>query len=363
MATIYDLIEVTDISEYTTYSTANGNILGLVDNMSGSSLDDGEFDVNDNVVIGGVTYNIEEIMEPTDPGNLTLGDGTVLGFDSGSESNLDVTFISVSNISDDNDLRFFIIPNDSYGDMNIQSIQTGYLDDVAFRDSATISTTNNDVNVVCFARGTLIEIANNYRVLVEDLQQGDWVMTADHGMNEIKWIGMSKIGEQRLAQHPNLRPIRIKKGALGCSAPAQDLYVSPQHRILVRSKIAQRMFDEPEVLVAAKHLLELEDIEIVEDTKEVEYYHILLDNHEILIANGAACESLYLGAQAVKSIDPELRREIFQIFPEFSEWADDLLPSRTLVLGRRGRKLAARHKKNDQWVLQPEQSLAVSMCA
>ena len=40
------------------------------------------------------------------------------------------------------------------------------------------------------------------------------------------------------------------------------------------------------------------------DTKEVEYYHILLDAHEILIANGAACESLHLGAQALKSVDP-----------------------------------------------------------
>ena len=57
---------------------------------------------------------------------------------------------------------------------------------------------------------------------------------------------------------------------IGAQTLAQDLYVSPQHRILVRSKIAQRMFDEPEVLIAAKHLLELEGIEIVEDAKQVE---------------------------------------------------------------------------------------------
>ena len=363
MATIYDLIEVTDISENTTYSNANGNLVGLVDDMSGSSLIDGEFDRGDNVDIGGVTYNIDQIREPSNAGNFTLGDNTVLGFDSGSEFNLEVTFITVSNISDGSDVRYFIIPNDSYGDMNVQSIQTGDLNNVAFSDSKTISTVDNDVNVVCFTRGTLIEVANSRQVPVEDLQQGDWVMTADHGMNEIKWIGVSKIAEQTLVLHPNLRPILIKKGALGCSTPARDLYVSPQHRILVRSKIAQRMFDEPEVLVAAKHLIELAGIDIVDDAKDVEYYHILLDNHEILLANGAACESLYLGTQVLKSIDPESRREILRVFPEISEWGDNFLSSRKLVLGRHGRKLAIRHKKNNQRLIQLEHGLAVSMRA
>jgi len=352
MATIYDLIEVTDISANTTYSTANGNLLGIVDNMSGSSLNDGEFDWNDDVVIDGVTYNIDEIQKSTTAGTFTEGDGTNHIFFSSGEINPDAVFLVVSEISDPTNVRYFIIPNDKYGDMNIETVETGGVGNVGFGDIKIISTVDNNVNVVCFARGTLIEIANNRQVPVEDLQQGDWVMTADHGMNEIKWIGVSKTGEQTLARHPNLRPIRIKKGALGCSTPAEDLYVSPQHRILVRSKIAQRMFDEPEVLVAVKHLTELEGIDIVDDTKDVDYYHILLDNHEILIANGAACESLYLGAQALKSVDRESKREIIQIFPEISEWGDNLLPSRKLVLGHHGRKLAARHKKNNQWLIQ-----------
>ena len=363
MATIYDLIEVTDISANTTYSIDNGNLLGVVDGMSGSSLDDGEFDWNDDVVIDGVTYNIDEIQKSTTAGTFTEGDGSEHTFFSSGETNPDAVFLVVSEISDPSNVRYFIIPNDKYGDMNVETIETGGVGNVGFGDIKIISTEDNVVNAVCFSRGTLIEIANNRQVPVEDLQQGDWVMTADHGMNEIKWIGVSKIGAQTLAQHPNLRPIRIKKGALGCSTPAQDLYVSPQHRILVRSKIARRMFDETEVLVAAQHLLELEGIDIVDDAKDVEYYHILLDNHEILIANGAACESLYLGAQALQSVDPESKREIFQIFPEISEWGDDLLSSRTLVPGRHGRKLAARDKKNSQRLIQLEHGLAVSTSA
>jgi len=363
MTTIYDLIEVTDISANTTYSIDNGNLLGVVDGMSGSSLDDGEFDWNDDVVIDGATYNIDEIQKSTTAGTFTEGDGTTHTFFSSGELNPDAVFLVVSEISDPSNVRYFIIPNDKYGDMNVETIETGGVGNVLFGDIKIISTEDNVVNAVCFARGTLIEGANNRQVPVEDLQQGDWVMTADHGMNQIKWIGVSKIGAQTLAQHPKLRPIRIKKGALGCSTPAQDLYVSPQHRILVRSKIAQRMFDEPEVLVAAKHLIELEGIDIVGDTKDVEYYHILLDVHEILIANGAACESLYLGAQALKSVDRESKRRISQVFPEISESGDDFLSSRPLVPGRHGRKLVARHKKNNQWLIQSEHGLAEPMSA
>jgi len=76
MTTIYDLIEVTDISANTTYSTDIGNLLGIVDDMSGTSLNDGEFDWNDNVEIGGVTYNIDEIQKPTTSGIIAEGDDT-----------------------------------------------------------------------------------------------------------------------------------------------------------------------------------------------------------------------------------------------------------------------------------------------
>ncbi len=215
MATIYDLIEVTEISANTTYSSDNGNLLGVVDGMSGSSLDDGEFDWNDDVVIDGVTYNIDEIQKSTTAGSFTEADGTNHIFYSSGETNPDAVFLVLSDISDPTNVRYFIIPNDKYADMNVETIQTGGIGNVGFGDTKIISTVDDNVNTVCFARGTLIEIANNRQVPVEDLEQGDWVMTADHGMNEIKWIGASKIGEQTLAQHPNLRPIRIKKGRWG----------------------------------------------------------------------------------------------------------------------------------------------------
>ncbi len=91
-------------------------------------------------------------------------------------------------------------------------------------------------------------------------------------------------------------------GALGPGHPARPLVVSPQHRILVRSAIAQRMFGSAEVLVAAKQLLSLDGIDVAQDLETVEYFHILFDRHEIVFAKGTETESLYTGPQALRGI-------------------------------------------------------------
>ena len=57
--------------------------------------------------------------------------------------------------------------------------------------------------------------------------------------------------------------IRIGAGALGAGLPERDLMVSPQHRVMVRSDLARELSGQDEVLVAAKHLLAVEGIEIV----------------------------------------------------------------------------------------------------
>ncbi|SEO26980.1 Hint domain-containing protein [Paracoccus alcaliphilus] len=202
-------------------------------------------------------------------------------------------------------------------------------------------------NLPCFTRGTMILTDAGLRA-IEDLAEGDLVMTRDNGLQPVRWIGSVGVSADRLAAEPTLRPIRIAAGALGASTPAQDLLVSPQHRVLVRSRIAQRMFGTSEVLVAAKQLLTIEGVDIADAADGVEYFHMLFDRHEVVFSNGAETESLYTGAEALKAVGSAAKEEIFALFPELRD--SDVAPqaARILASGRQGRKLAMRHLQNSR---------------
>ncbi|MCQ0092070.1 Hint domain-containing protein [Roseovarius sp. M141] len=239
----------------------------------------------------------------------------------------------------------------AFDNLNIQSIRLDSFDSGNYFGL----TPNRSIDggaFVCFTRGTQIATREGY-VAVEDLSAGDRVMTMDNGYQEIRWIGSRKIDAIDLKMHPKLLPIRIKAGAMGPNAPTQDLTVSPQHRMLIRSAIATRMFDRSEVLVPAKKLLALDGVDIVEDATEVEYFHILFDRHEIIIANGAPSESLFTGSEALKSLSLEAYEEITTLFPHVL--AQDYEPIPARYIPQRGKlmtKLAQRHQSNRKSLLQ-----------
>ena len=199
--------------------------------------------------------------------------------------------------------------------------------------------------VPCFTAGTLIATPSGDSE-IQNLKAGDIVLTATRGSQEILWAGSRRLSGGDLGLNPQLRPIRISKGSLGANIPTIDLVVSPQHRILVRSSIAQKMFGTDEVLVAAKQLCELPGIDIVADGAGVEYFHFMFKQHEVVIANGAETESLFTGTEALKSVGAAAREEILSIFPELENKDFEPVAARYIPSGRLGRKLASRHKKN-----------------
>ena len=103
------------------------------------------------------------------------------------------------------------------------------------------------------------------------------------------------------------------------------------------------MFGCAEVLVAAKQLLAIDGFDQV-DTSEVEYFHILFDQHEIVQSNGAETESLYTGAQALEAVGTAARDEILTLFPELRDTPAEA--ARPLIPGARARQLAERHVRN-----------------
>lgn len=186
----------------------------------------------------------------------------------------------------------------------------------------------------CFTRGTWIA-TDQGEVRIEELSQGDLVMTADHGPQEIRWIGSHRVPAQG-----KMAPIVFAKGAIGND---RELAVSPQHRMLVSGPAAEILHGASEVMVPAKSLVN--DLGVrARPGGWVEYFHILLDGHEVIFANGASTESLYPGPQALKSLDPENRAEILELFPELEAVMDHgILPpgARPFLTVRQGRALVA----------------------
>jgi len=206
-------------------------------------------------------------------------------------------------------------------------------------------------SVVCFAAGTLITTESG-AVAVQALRVGDKVMTVDRGLQVVRWVGCRRIPAADVAANPALVPVTIRAGALGRGLPKRDLHVSQQHRMLVRSKIANRMFGAQEVLVAAKFLVGLPGITFADNQQDVVYCHFLCDQHEVVIAEGAQTESLFTGPEAIKTLPQEARREIFTIFPDLftAEEAPQPQSARPLVKGKVARNMVARHKRNDRLV-------------
>lgn len=168
---------------------------------------------------------------------------------------------------------------------------------------------------VCFMRGTMIATPAG-EVAIEDLSEGDLITTRDSGDQNIRWVG------SQLARSKGRRaPVRIAAGALGND---RDLRVSQLHRMLVTDWRAELMFEGPEILVAAKHLVNGDTITVEENPDElVEYFHILLDTHEIVTANGAPSESFHPGQQGMGWLAKEVREEIFDLMPDLRTKAQD----------------------------------------
>ncbi|MEM9369976.1 MAG: Hint domain-containing protein [Pseudomonadota bacterium] len=172
--------------------------------------------------------------------------------------------------------------------------------------------------IVCFTRGTRIETPDG-EVPIERLSAGDCVTGTDGRVLTVKWIGSRRLNTTALATQPHLRPIRIAAGALGRGLPRRELCVSPQHRMLVDDWRSELLFGEREVLVPAKALVNDRDIRVLPVRKEVEYFHILFDRHEVISAEGAPSESFHPGETALSSLDWAARDEVLTLFPELAK--------------------------------------------
>ncbi len=130
----------------------------------------------------------------------------------------------------------------------------------------------------CFLPGTSILTPTGERT-VETLAPGDLVITLGGAVRPIVWIGTGKTlatsGRRTAAT-----PVIVHKGAFGPNVPNLDLHVTKGHAFYLEG-----------VLIPAEFLVNHRSIVWDDRAQEVTVFHIQLETHDILIANGAAAES------------------------------------------------------------------------
>ena len=167
--------------------------------------------------------------------------------------------------------------------------------------------------VVCFTPGTIISTDKGPRP-IQSLRSGDRVQTLDNGFQPIAWAG-----RQITRGRGNKAPVRIRAGAMGNE---RDCYLCQQHRVMVSG-------DSGEALVPVKALIGTAGVKLVPH-RQVIYHHLLLERHEVILADGLAAESLLPGAEALKSISAQDRTAILRLFPALRN-GSGLAPARPLL--------------------------------
>ena len=176
----------------------------------------------------------------------------------------------------------------------------------------------NTGGVICFTPGTRILTPDGGQ-LIEDLRPGDMVQTKDNGAQQIQWVGSRMMTGARLFAMPQLRPIRFRPGALGIDRPEEELLVSPAHRMLIEGDVAQDLFNTREVLVTARELVNGGTISIDLTARNVRYIHLLLDQHQILFANGVATESYHPANADLSTLTDHDRDQLLDLMPELKQ--------------------------------------------
>lgn len=157
---------------------------------------------------------------------------------------------------------------------------------------------------VCFTPGTFLDTPDGPRP-VEEIRPGDQLSTRDSGAQEVLWTGARHLTGARLLAMPHLRPVRIRAGAFGVTGAG--LVVSPEHRLLLGGPGARALFNEAEVLVEARDLVDDRAVRTESVPRDVRYIHLLTARHEVVRANGVETETFHPASADPTLLEPDGR--------------------------------------------------------
>lgn len=170
----------------------------------------------------------------------------------------------------------------------------------------------------CFSSGILITTLRGERP-VEELCEGDRVVTRDNGLQTIRRISRRDYDYGQLAIVPHLQPVLVTAGAMGKGLPERDMLVSPNLRLLVaRDRLPFGLSPAPggdDALVAVKNLCGGKTIRTC-SVLGVSYILVEFDRHEVVLANGCWAEAFCLADPSLGARGNAQRTEILEIFPD-----------------------------------------------
>ncbi|GGC81707.1 hypothetical protein GCM10010994_44600 [Chelatococcus reniformis] len=232
--------------------------LGVVDAQQTVALVDGQLTLTN---AAGFAATIDDFDDAADV--ITLAN---VSFDAGDTVTLLAgNVLQITQAEDGSIISLQLDPAGSYGGLPYQLVDDG--------------AGGTDIVVTCFLAGARIATPKG-EPAVETLAAGDIVLTAEGGTRSVLWIGRQTV-VAAFADPLRTSPVRIAAGALDEAIPARDLYVSPDHAMLVDC-----------VLVQAGALVNGTTITRVEHPEpRFTYYHIELEDHALVLAEGAPAET------------------------------------------------------------------------
>ena len=163
------------------------------------------------------------------------------------------------------------------------------------------------------ASGTRVATPLGY-VAAERLQAGDRVLTADGHHATLIWVGLT-----RVAARGGNAPVRFETGVMDNIRP---LRIGQGHRVRVAGWRAELLFDADAVLATAKSFVNGIDVVIDHNGEDVTYIHLMFEQHEVILAENVACETLRPGPETMRQLDEMARLASDVHLPEMPSASD-----------------------------------------
>ena len=292
MVSAITTIDVSGTTETITTDLSNGNTLDVIGTPSGGTLIDtgtlrnGSEIENQGAVVEatGTIFKTDLDFVGTTPGtydlttaNIKSQGETITGMNSGDIVALNETFNGASYDAATDTLT--LTQNGTSVDAISVTLAAGASADFTF-GSIVLNGTTLDYfeNTICFAAGTHIATPAG-EVPVERLAIGDHVLTSAGKAKPVRWIGHGC----HLISRPRIdgaSPVIVRAGALGDGSPRRDLRLTKGHSLYLDG-----------VLIPVEFLVNHRSILWDDRPQVIDFYHVELEDHDLLLAEGAPAES------------------------------------------------------------------------